>query len=89
MSPEFIMAGTREMLMITLTIATPPLLTAILTGIVVGLFQASTRIHDMTLGFVPRFAAVLLALYFTASWAVAQLIEYVERSATAIRIFSG
>jgi flagellar biosynthesis protein FliQ len=88
MSPEFVMVAAREMLIVVLTILTPLLLTAILTGIIVGLFQASTRINDMTLSFVPRFVAVLLALYFSASWVFAQLIDYVERSAMAAGILS-
>jgi flagellar biosynthesis protein FliQ len=89
MSPEFVMAATRQMLILVLKIATPVLVTAILTGIVVGLFQAGTRINDMTLSFVPRFVAVLLALYFVASWTSALLIAYIERTATAIGAFSG
>jgi flagellar biosynthesis protein FliQ len=89
MTPELVMMAAREMLIVVLQIATPLLLTAILTGIVVGLVQAGTRINDMTLSFVPRFVAVLLVLYFVASWVFAQLIEYVERSATAISAFSG
>jgi flagellar biosynthesis protein FliQ len=89
MSPEFVMAATREMLILVLKIAAPLLVTAILTGIVVGLFQAGTRINDMTLSFVPRFVAVLLALYFVASWTSVLLIDYIERTATAIGAFSG
>jgi flagellar biosynthesis protein FliQ len=89
MSPEAVVAAVRAMLVVGLTLLAPPLLTAIFVGFLVGLFQASTRINEMTLSFVPRFAAVLLVLYFTSSWAVAQLIAYIERSALAIRTFSG
>jgi flagellar biosynthesis protein FliQ len=89
MSPEFVMAAVREMLMVALTLLVPLLVTAILVGFLIGVFQASTRINDMILSFVPRFFAVLLVLYFTASWAGAQMIGYIERSALAIRVFSG
>jgi flagellar biosynthesis protein FliQ len=89
MSPESVMAAVREMLIVGLTLVAPPLLTAVLVGLLVGLFQAGTRINDMILGFVPRFAAVLLVLYLTSSWAVAQMIGYIERTALAIRVFSG
>jgi flagellar biosynthesis protein FliQ len=89
MSPERVVAAVHDMLMIELMLAAPLLLTAILTSILVGLLQAGMRVNDMTLSFVPRFAAVLLALYFTASWAVTLMIGYVERSAAAIRSFSG
>jgi flagellar biosynthetic protein FliQ len=69
------------MLMVTLMLLTPFLLTAVLSSFVVGLFQASTRINDLTLSFVPRFVAVLLAVYFAASWAGGLMIGYLERAA--------
>jgi flagellar biosynthetic protein FliQ len=84
-----IMSDTREMLLFVLILATPFLLAAILSAIVIGLLQAGTRINDMTLSFVPRFMAVLLVIYFTASWAFSQLTGYVEHSATAMAAFSG
>ena len=89
MSTMMIMLATREMLTLVLILATPFLLAAILSAIVIGLLQAGTRINDMTLSFVPRFMAVLLVIYCTASWAFGQLTGYVEHSATAMAAFSG
>ncbi len=84
-----VMVSVREMLVVVLALASPFLLTAILSSFVVGVLQAGTRINDLTLSFVPRFLAVLLVAYFTAAWAFAQMTSYFERSATAMRIFSG
>ncbi|MBV8590311.1 MAG: flagellar biosynthetic protein FliQ [Acetobacteraceae bacterium] len=89
MSTAAIMLSVREMLMVTLTLVTPFLLAAILSSFVIGLVQASSRINDLTLSFVPRFAAVLLVLYFGASWAATQMIGYIERSITAVRAVFG
>ena len=89
MSTTFVMAAAREMLVVVLTLVTPFLFAAFLTGIVIGLLQASTRINDLTLSFVPRFAAVRLAIYFAASWSLGQLIGYIERSIAAAGAFSG
>ena len=89
MSTTMIMSATREMLIFVLVLATPFLLAAILSAIVIGLLQAGTRINDMTLSFVPRFMAVLLVIYFTASWAFGELIDYIERSTMAIGAFRG
>jgi flagellar biosynthesis protein FliQ len=89
MSTTMIMSATREMLIFVLVLATPFLLAAILSAIAIGLLQAGTRINDMTLSFVPRFMAVLLMIYFTASWAFGQLTGYVEHSVTAMTAFSG
>ena len=89
MSTTIVMSAAREMLIVVLTLATPFLLTAILSSVVIGLLQAGTRINDLTLSFVPRFVAVLVVIYFTASWAFGEMIGYIERSAMAIGAFRG
>lgn len=83
------MSAVREMLIIVLTFAAPFLLAAIVSSLVIGLLQASTRINDLTLSFVPRFVAVLLVIYFTTSWVTGQMVGYVERSVMTIRTFAG
>jgi flagellar biosynthetic protein FliQ len=89
MSVADIDAAARDMLMLTLLLVTPFLAAAVVTSFVVGVLQASTRINDLTLSFVPRLAAVLLALYLAAGWAVTHLAAYVERSITMTRAFGG
>jgi flagellar biosynthesis protein FliQ len=84
-----VMSAAREMLIVALTLATPFLLAAVVSSFVIGLLQAISRINDLTLSFVPRFAAVLVTVYFAASWALSELVGYIERSAIAMRTFSG
>jgi flagellar biosynthesis protein FliQ len=83
MSPGEISMAVHDMLTVTLLLLTPFLLAATLASLIVGLIQTGIRINDLTLGFVPRFVATMLAVYFAASWATAQMIFYVERSAAA------
>lgn len=89
MTTTFIAAAAREMLIVILTLASPFLLAAILSAVGVGLLQAGTRIHDLTLSYVPRFAAVMLAIWLTAHWGLAQLEAYFEHAAMAAAAFSG
>lgn len=89
MTVASITVATRDMLMLSLLLVSPFLAAVILTSIVVGIFQASTRINDMTLSFVPRFAAAMLVLYFTSSWAVGHLAVALERALLALRSFTG
>ncbi len=52
MTPETVMTiGTRA-LEITLLLAAPLLLVALVTGLLVGVFQAATQINEMTLSFI-------------------------------------
>ncbi len=76
-----IVAAAREMLLLTLTLATPFLAGAVIASLLIGLFQASTRMNDLTLSFVPRFFVVLLVLYVAANWAGARMTNYIERAA--------
>jgi flagellar biosynthetic protein FliQ len=81
MSTTDIVATAREMMTLTLALATPFLVGAVAASLLVGLFQASTRMNDLTLSFVPRFFAVLLVLYVAAAWAGARMTGYLERAA--------
>lgn len=85
MSPTEVLSASREMLIVTLLLASPFLAIAIVASLAIGLIQASTRMNDLTLSFVPRFFAVLLLLYFSATWATGQMSSYIERSAMAMR----
>ena len=89
MSATPIISAVHEMLVIALTLVTPFLAAAVLTSFAVGLIQATTRINDLTLSFIPRFGAVLLAIYLCAPWAAKMLTGYIERSVTAMRAALG
>jgi flagellar biosynthesis protein FliQ len=84
-----VLAATREMLIATLTLATPFLSAAILSALVFGLVQAGTRINDLTLGFVPRFAAVMLAIWLGAHWSIALLTAYFARALRSAASLAG
>jgi flagellar biosynthesis protein FliQ len=81
MNTTDVVLAAREMMSLTLTLATPFLAAAVVASLVVGLFQASTRMNDLTLSFVPRFFAVLFVLFAATSWAAARMMAYLERAA--------
>jgi flagellar biosynthetic protein FliQ len=76
-----IVSAAREMMGFVLILSTPFLAAAVVASLAIGLFQAATRMNDLTLSFVPRFFAVLLILFLTASWAGARMTSYLERAA--------
>jgi flagellar biosynthetic protein FliQ len=61
---------------ITLMLAAPLLLTALVTGLLVGAFQAATQINEMTLSFIPKLLALALALVITGPWMLKVLVSY-------------
>ena len=54
----------------------PLLLVALLTGLVVGAFQAATQINEMTLSFIPKLLAVALTLVIAGPWMLKVLVGY-------------
>lgn len=47
---------------VTALLAAPLLLSALLVGLLVGMFQAATQINEMTLTFVPKLLVVALVM---------------------------
>lgn len=59
-----------------LIIAAPVLLIGMMVGLIVSIFQATTSIQEQTLTFVPKIAAILLALFFFGNWMLTTLQSY-------------
>ena len=57
-------------------VAAPILLTALLVGFMISLFQAATQIQEPTLSFVPKMIAVAIALLVTGNWVLSQLVSF-------------
>ena len=76
MSPETVMAVGSRALEITLMLAAPMLLVALVTGLIVGAFQAATQINEMTLSFIPKVIAIAAALMVAGPWMLKVLVGY-------------
>lgn len=66
----------RSTLLITLKIAMPLLLTAVVIGLVISLVQSVTSIQDQTLTFVPKLGGIILASILLMPWITFVLIEF-------------
>jgi flagellar biosynthetic protein FliQ len=49
---------------------------AMLIGLIVSLFQATTQIQEQTLTFVPKLVAVILTLALVGPWTMVQLVNF-------------
>lgn len=59
---EVFLPSVQKTVYLILTLAAPMLLAAIATGIAVSIFQATTKIQEQTLSFVPKIVATFAAL---------------------------
>jgi flagellar biosynthetic protein FliQ len=76
MNPEFAIELLKEMIYQALAIAAPILITAMVIGLCISLFQAVTTINEQTLTFVPKALAVIGILLLLLPWIVRTLVEF-------------
>jgi flagellar biosynthetic protein FliQ len=76
MGVETVIGIGRGALELTLSLAGPVLLFALIAGIAVSMFQAVTHINEMTLTFIPKIAATVGALVLFGPWMLTRLIAF-------------
>ena len=69
----------REATWVMMLVAGPLLIVGTVVGVVVALLQALTTIQEMTLIFVPKIVAMLLALVLFLPFMLTTLIEFTQR----------
>ncbi|MDZ7784014.1 MAG: flagellar biosynthesis protein FliQ [Halioglobus sp.] len=79
MSPESVLDMGREALYLTMLLAGPLLMSALLVGLLIGVFQAATQIQEMTLSFIPKLMALVLALLLAGPWMLGELKDFTLR----------
>jgi len=71
-------------LYLLLMVAAPVLLTVLVVGLLVSIFQAATQIHEATLSFVPKVIGAVAVLAIAGPWMLTNLVEYIQRTLQAI-----
>lgn len=89
MTPESVMTIGQQALEITLMVSAPPLLTALLIGLVVSIFQAATQINEMTLSFIPKLIGIFIVLIISGPWMLGIMLDYMTRLFSSIPYMAG
>jgi flagellar biosynthesis protein FliQ len=76
MTPETVIAIAEEGIWKVLIISGPLLIIALVVGLLVSIFQATTQIQEQTLAFVPKIVAVLLGLVIFGPWMLSHMTSY-------------
>ena len=84
MSPETVMSIGSRALEITMLLAAPMLLVALVTGLIIGAFQAATQINEQTLSFIPKLLALALTMVVAGPWMLKVLLSYTHELFTSI-----
>jgi flagellar biosynthetic protein FliQ len=73
-----------EALTVTLKVAGPVLLVALVIGLAVSVFQAITQIQELTLAFIPKIVAVGVVIAFAGPWMLDQMLAWTRELLSGI-----
>ena len=84
MTPESVMMIGKQALEVTVMVSAPLLLAALLTGLIVSIFQAATQINEMTLSFIPKLLAMFIAMVIAGPWMLTVMVDYMRNLFTSL-----
>lgn len=79
MTPTAVIDLGRQAIEVTLMVSAPLFLAALVTGLLISIFQAATQINEMTLSFVPKLIAIFVTLVLAGPWMLTILTDFMRR----------
>lgn len=76
MDGGYVVEVTNQAIKVTLMLAAPMLLGALVIGIMVSLFQAVTQINEQTLSFIPKILVIVMAFVFLSPWMMETITSF-------------
>ena len=64
-------------LMLVIKMSLPVLLTSMIVGLIISIFQTVTSIQEQTLTFVPKVICVFLMIILTGNWMMTELSGFI------------
>ncbi len=87
MSIDVVMGLANEAIKVTLLISAPMLIVGLAIGLLISIFQAVTQIQEMTLTFVPKIIAVMVALIVALPWMINLMVTYTQNLFASIPLY--
>jgi len=76
MTPETVIEIGQQAMRTVLFVAGPMLISGMVVGLIISVFQAATQINEMTMTFVPKIITVFVVLVISLPWAIGQLTSF-------------
>ena len=84
MTPELITGYFIDAIKIAILLSAPMLLSGLIVGLIVSVFQAATQINEMTMTFIPKMLAVAVALIISFPWMLQIMIDFMKNMITSL-----
>lgn len=79
MNPAVVVDIGVQALLVAAKLGAPMLITALVVGFAISVFQSITQIQEVTLSFVPKAIAVSIALVVSGQWMIAEIVSFTQR----------
>jgi len=79
MTPDVVLEVGQEALKVTALLSAPILLSVLVIGLLVGMFQTVTSIQEMTLSFIPKLIVLALVLAVGGDWMLTLMTDFMTR----------
>lgn len=70
-------------------IAGPLLITTLVVGLLISIFQVATQIQELTLSYVPKLLAAAIVLIVLGSWMLGRILQFAQSLYQNIPNFGG
>ncbi|OGX60717.1 MAG: EscS/YscS/HrcS family type III secretion system export apparatus protein [Paenibacillus sp. RIFOXYA1_FULL_44_5] len=89
MSTEFVIRIASEAVYTVLKASAPMMILALLVGLIISIFQATTQIQEQTLAFVPKIVAVLFSILIFGPWILQIVLDFTYNLLAHLYQFKG
>ena len=79
MTPTTVIDLGRQALELTLLVSAPLFIAALVTGLIISIFQAATQINEQSLSFVPKLIATFITLVLAGPWMITMMTDFIRR----------
>lgn len=76
MSEAYVLDMFSQAIYYILILSLPMLLAALVVGLIISVFQATTQIQEQTLSFVPKLVAIFMVLLLAGPWLLNNLVNF-------------
>jgi flagellar biosynthetic protein FliQ len=76
MENDFVIEITNQAIKVTMLLAAPMLIGALVIGILVSIFQAVTQINEQTLSFIPKIVIIVGVMIIASPWMIETLTSF-------------
>jgi len=89
MDSNFIIGLAGQAIYVVLKASAPMLILALVVGLIVSVFQATTQIQEQTLAFVPKIVAVMFSVLVFGPWILNTLVDFTYNILNNLYLYIG